>query len=175
MSLWRQNNDTMRTKNSDLINKAFKLYRAGKDKTEIARLCKVHVRTVQRWLSDESVFAELEEIEKNIIESDPLIFTVTEVRAQVQEILDYRDSQKVFALEMGEVVFKSVRLLKTAVERLENNSDELTARNIPSFMRAVTDAAEKVSNAWLRTTGLEDLLDRISDEPKVIEPREVED
>lgn len=56
----------MRPKNSDLINKAFKLYRAGKNKAEIARLCKVHLRTVQRWLSDENVFAELEETEKSI-------------------------------------------------------------------------------------------------------------
>jgi hypothetical protein len=66
-------------------------------------------------------------------------------------------------------------LLKTAVERLENNSDELTARNIPSFMRAVVDASEKVSNAWARTTGLEDLLDRISSEQKVIESGKKED
>ncbi len=101
MSLRRQNDDIMRPKNSTLINKAFKLHRAGKDKAEIARLCKVSLRTVQRWLSDEGLFSELEEAEKAVIETDPLIFTITEVRAQVQEILDYRDSQKVFALEMG--------------------------------------------------------------------------
>lgn len=173
MSLRRQNDDIMRPKNSTLINKAFKLHRAGKDKAEIARLCKVSLRTVQRWLSDAGLFSELDEAEKAVIESDPLVFTVTEIRAQIQEILDYRDSQKVFALEMGEVVFKSVRLLKMAVERLENNPDELTARNIPSFMKAVNDCFEKVSTGWARTTGLEDLLEKLN-EPKVIESGEKE-
>jgi hypothetical protein len=55
-----------------------------------------------------------------------------------------------------------------AVERLEANPDEITVRTLPQLMRAVSDSAEKVSTAWLRATGLEDLLEELGSEPKTI-------
>jgi hypothetical protein len=51
----------------------------------------------------------------------------------------------------------------------------LNARNLPQLLRAVTDAAEKVSNAWIRTTGLDDLLEQVASEPKVVESWQKED
>jgi hypothetical protein len=41
-------------------------------------------------------------------------------------------------------------------------------------MRALTDAAEKVSNAWARTTGLDDLLESLKDESKSIDAGQTE-
>jgi hypothetical protein len=103
-----------------------------------------------------------------IAQSDPVVLSVTDIRQQVDEILSYRDSQKHFATEMGEVVFKAIGVIRKAVERLEENPDEVSIRSLPPLLKAITDASEKVSNAWSRSVGLDDLLERIGDEPKVV-------
>jgi hypothetical protein len=70
---------------------------------------------------------------------------------------------------MGLVVQKSTGILLKAVERLEQNPDEINARTLPQLMRAVTDASEKISNAWKNATGLDILLEKLGDEqPKII-------
>jgi hypothetical protein len=35
-------------------------------------------------------------------------------------------------------------------------------------MRAVADASEKISNAWKNATGLDILIEKLGDEPKII-------
>lgn len=159
-----------RPKQEKNIGKAIRLLHAGKSAKEVASLCGVSLRTVQRWaLEREPDLQALESQEKALVASDPVVLSVTDIRAQVQEILDYRDSQRNFALEMGLVVQKATGVLLKAVERLEQNPDEMSTRTIPQLMRAVADASEKISNAWGRATGLDDLLERIGDEPKVID------
>jgi predicted DNA-binding protein (UPF0251 family) len=156
---------------ADQIETAIRLLNAGKTQAEAAKTLGVNIRTVQRWLSNPEVKQRLvaarREV-KAILVSDPLVMTVTDVRAQVQEILDYRDCQRNFALQMGEVVEKSTSILLKVLERVERNPDEVTVRNLPQLMRAVTDAAEKVSSAWVRATGLDDVLEEIGSEPKTI-------
>ncbi|MBW4549296.1 MAG: helix-turn-helix domain-containing protein [Symplocastrum torsivum CPER-KK1] len=154
----------------DQIEAVIRLLNAGKTQTEAAKTLGINLRTVQRWVADPEVKQRLVAAQrevKAIVASDPVVMSVTEIRAQVQEILDYRDSQRNFALEMGRVVQKATLILLNAVERLEENPDEVTIRTIPQLMRAVTDASEKVSSAWARTTGLDDLLEQIN-EPKAI-------
>lgn len=158
-----------RPKQEKNIARAIRLLHAGKSAKEVADLCGVSLRTIQRWAQErEPDLQVLESQEKALVASDPVILTVTDIRAQVQEILNYRDSQRSFALEMGVVVQKATAVLLKAVEKLEQNPDEVTARTIPQLMRAVTDAAEKVSTAWVRTTGLDDVLEELGSEPKVI-------
>ena len=158
-----------RPKQEKNIAKAIRLLHAGKSPKEVANLCGVSLRTVQRWANErEGDLQALESQEKALVESDPVVLTVTDIRSQVQEILTYRDSQRNFALQMGLVVQKSTAILLKAVERLEENPDEINARTIPQLMRAITDASEKISNAWSRATGLDDLLEQVSNEPKVI-------
>lgn len=155
-----------RPKQEKNIGKAIRLLHAGKSPKEVANLCGVSLRTVQRWAQErEPDLQALESQEKALVASDPVVLSVTDIRAQVQEILDYRDSQQNFALQMGLVVQKTTGVLLKAVERLEQNPDEVSARTIPQLLRAVVDAAEKVSNAWSRATGLDDLLEQINNEP----------
>ena len=156
---------------ADQVEAVIRLLNAGKTQSEAAKTIGVNLRTVQRWVAEPEVKQRLAAAQrevKAIVASDPVVLTVTEVRAQVQEILDYRDSQRNFALQMGEVVQKATSILLKAVERIEENPDEVTARTIPQLMRAVTDAAEKVSSAWVRATGLDDVLEEIGSEPKTI-------
>lgn len=156
---------------ADQVEAVIRLLNAGKTQTEAAKTIGVNLRTVQRWVADPEVKQRLVAAQrevKAIVASDPVVMTVTEVRAQVQEILDYRDSQRNFALQMGEVVQRATSVLLKVVERIEENPDEVTARTIPQLMRAITDAAEKVSSSWIRATGLDDVLEEIGSEPKAI-------
>jgi hypothetical protein len=148
-----------------------KLLSRGKTQAEAAAAAGVTTRTVQRWFADPQLKQRLTEVEQEtdaLIKTDPVVLTVTDIRSQVQELLDYRESQRSFALEMGAVVQKATLVLLRAVEKLEQNPDEMSARTIPQLLRAVVDAADKVSNAWSRATGLDDLLDQINNEPKAI-------
>jgi|GEM_PF-2345766 len=162
---------------AEQIETVIRLINAGKTQAAAAVAIGVNIRTVQRWLAEPTVKERLVSIQqevKEIAKSDPIVLSVTDIRAQVQEILDYRDSQRSFALEMGLVVQKSTTVLLRAVEKLEQNPDELSARTIPQLLRAVADTAEKVSNAWARSTGLDDLLETLRDEPQTISQRETE-
>ena len=151
------------------INRAIRLLHAGKSPKEVANLCGVSLRTLQRWARERKPDLQaLEFQEKALVASDPIVLTVTDVRAQVQEILEYRDSQRNFALEMGLVVQKATGVLLKAVEKLEQNPDEISARTIPQLMRAVADASEKISSAWARSTGLDDLLEQVGNDPKIV-------
>lgn len=155
---------------AEQIETVIRLINAGKTQAAAATAIGVNVRTVQRWLTEPTVKERLISIQQEanaIAQTDPVVLSVTDIRVQVQEILDYRNSQRSFALEMGAVVQKATAVLLKAVEKLEENPDEMSARTIPQLLRAVVDAADKVSNAWSRATGLDDLLEQIN-EPKAI-------
>src|SRR4028119_1385006 len=151
-----------------------KLLSRGKTQAQAAAAAGVATRTVQRWFADPQLKQRLTDVEQEtevIVKSDPVVLTVVDIRSQVQELLDYRESQRSFASDMGMVVKKSTTVLLRAVERLEQNPDEITARSLPQLMRAVADLSEKVSSAWSRSVGLDDLLDRVgANEPQIIEP-----
>ena len=156
---------------ADQIETVIRLVNAGKTQGQAALAVGVNPRTVQRWLAEPKVKERLVTIQKEakaIAQSDPVVVSVVDIRAQVEEIRSYRDAQQNFALQMGLVVQKSTAVLLKAVERLEANPDEITVRTLPQLMRAVSDSAEKVSTAWLRATGLEDLLEELGSEPKTI-------
>ena len=156
---------------AEQIETLIRLINSGKTQSATATALGVNIRTVQRWMSDPSVRERLISIQQEtnaITQTDPVVLSVADIRSQVQEILDYRNSQRSFALEMGAVVHKATVVLLRAVEKLEQNPDEMSARTIPQLLRAVVDAADKVSNAWSRSTGLDDLLEQINNEPKVI-------
>ncbi len=154
---------------ADQLETVIRLVNAGKTQAQAAVVVGVNLRTVQRWLSQPEVKGRLVAIQneaKVIAQSDPVVVAVLDIRGQAEEILSYRDSQRNFALQMGLVVQKSTDVLLKAVERLEDNSDELSARSIPPMIRAVVDAAEKVSSSWARATALDDLLERIANDPE---------
>lgn len=158
-----------RQKQDKIVAKAIRLLHAGESPSQVAKACGVSSRTIQRWAAEHGTeLKALKSQQKAIVQSDPVVLSIVDVRQQVQEILSYRDSQRSFALEMGTVVQKATGVLLKAIEKLEEHPDEMSARNIPQLLRAVVDAADKVSNAWSRATGLDDLLEHITDEPKVV-------
>lgn len=167
----RKRRQSQKRSKSDQLEIVVKFLGTGKTQSEAAAAAGVNVRTVQRWVTEPEVRAKLSEFQQQtdvIVRSDPVVLTVTDVRAQVQEILNYRNSQRNFALEMGLVVQKATGILLKAVEKLEENPDEISIRSVPQLMRAVADASEKISNAWSRATGLDDLLEQVGNEPKIV-------
>ncbi len=160
---------------AEQIEMLIRLINSGKTQAAVATAIGINIRTVQRWLSDPAVKQRLVSIQQEasaIAKTDPVVLSVTDIREQVQEILSYRDSQRSFALEMGLVVQKLSGVLLYAVERLQEHPEELTARNLPQLLRAVADVSEKVSSAWVRATGLDDVLEELGSEPKIIGTRE---
>jgi hypothetical protein len=163
---------------AEQIEMLIRLINSGKTQQASATAIGVNIRTVQRWLADPAVKQRLVSIQQEasaIAKSDPVVLSVADIRAQVQEILNYRDSQRSFALEMGLVVQKLSGVLLYAVERLEQNPEEVTARNLPQLLKAVSDVAEKVSLHWVRATGLDDLLEELGSEPKAVAQGQEED
>jgi hypothetical protein len=163
---------------AEQIEMLIRLINSGKTQQASATAIGINVRTVQRWLADPAVRERLVSIQQEasaIAKTDPVVLSVTDIREQVQEILSYRDSQRSFALEMGLVVQKATGILLHAVERLEENPEEVTARNLPQLLKAVSDVAEKVSSAWVRATGLDDILEEIGSEPKAVAQGQEED
>jgi transposase-like protein len=163
---------------AEQIEAVVRLLNNGKTQAQAAEAIGVNIRTVQRWVAQFEVKERLTATQKEIkviAQSDPVVLSVVDIRSQVQEILDYRDSQQCFAVEMGAVIQKATVILAKAVERIEQNPEEVNARTLPQLLRAVCGAAETVSNAWLRATGLDDLLEQVGNEPKTIESRQEED
>src|SRR5919199_4603511 len=157
---------------AEQIETVIRLLNKGKTQAQAAETLGVNIRTVQRWVAMPEVKLRLTAAQKEIkaiAQSDPVVLNVVDIRAQVQEILDYRDSQHSFAVEMGSVIQKATVILLKAVERIEQNPEEVTARTLPQLLRAVADTAEKVSNAWVRAVGLDDLLEQVGNEPKAVE------
>jgi hypothetical protein len=162
---------------AEQIEMLIRLINAGKTQAAAATAIGVNIRTVQRWLTDPSVKERLASIQQEasaIAQTDPVVLSVVEVREQVGQILNYRDSQLSFAQEMGEVVQRSTRIIKIALDRIEANPDELTVRTLPQLLRAVGDVAEKVSAAWVRVTGIDDIFEELGSEPKTISQRQEE-
>jgi transcriptional regulator with XRE-family HTH domain len=159
-----------RPKQEKTIGKALRLLHSGKSQKEVSELCGVSLRTIQRWAREkEADLQALKVQQKVLVQSDPAVLSVVDIRSQVEEILNYRESQSSFALEMGMVVKKATAVILKAVERLEENPEEVNARNLPQLLRAITDAAERTSSAWARAVGLDDLLEQIGNEPKTVD------
>lgn len=156
---------------AEQIEMLIRLLNAGKTQSAAAKAIGVNIRTVQRWLTDPAVKERLISIQQEasaIAKTDPVVLSVVDIKEQAEQILRYRDSQRSFALGMGVVVQKATGILLKAMEKLEQNPDEVSIRAIPQLLRAVTDASQKVSDSWARTTGLDDILEQLRDEPKVI-------
>lgn len=153
------------------IDEAIRLLRSGLTQEEVAGILKINVRTVQRWVADPEFKAKIsasEQRDREIIQTDKptqsTLRRLTEIQEQLDAIESYRESQKAFAIRFGGILCRACNVLDKAVEKLEQNPEEMTARLIPQMMKAVTDASEKVSSAWARATGLEDLLEVLQDE-----------
>src|SRR4028118_212422 len=118
----RQLRQSQKKSKSEQLDKVLRFLNAGKTQAEAAAAAGINVRTVQRWLCEPEAKAKLMELQQHtdaIVKSDPVVLSVTEVRQQVSEILQYRESQLTFALEMGQIIRKTSAALLKAVERLE--------------------------------------------------------
>jgi transposase len=122
----RQRRQIPKKSKAEQLDAVVRFINAGKTQAEAAAAAGVNVRTVQRWLTEPQVKTKLSELQQRtdaIVKSDPVVLSVTEVRQQVSEILQYRESQLTFALEMGQIIQKTSAVLLKAVERLEANPD----------------------------------------------------
>jgi hypothetical protein len=162
-------NDVSRRKPDKLIAKAIRLLSEGKTQTEAAKRCNVSLRTLQRWVASTGT-AEghtAKQADQLVVAANQAVKAAladATVQEQLNDLLDYRNSQKYLALEMGSLASRLSKLSTKAIERLEANPDELSPRLLPHFLRSIADLSEKASNCWARSVGLEDLLEKVGDE-----------
>lgn len=155
-----------------LRERAVQLLLSGRTQSEVAKILNRDIRTIQKWVALPEVKDLLESrtIErKALVQSDPVVLSLVEVRNQVNQILEYHQYQQSFSLQMGQIVEKALAVLLKALERLEESPDELNARLIPQLMKAVAGCSEAVSHSWERASGLEQLLGTLRDEPETTE------
>jgi hypothetical protein len=158
----RQTRQSQKKTKAEQIDIIIRLLHAGRTQSEVALAAGVNIRTIQRWITDPEVKARLAELQEQtdaIVKSDPVVLTVTDIRSQVEQILEYRRSQCDFAQQMGLVVSKATAVALVAVEKLD--PEEINGRNLPQLLRAIADVFEKTSNAWIRTSGLDSLLEQL--------------
>lgn len=155
-----------------LRERAVELLLSGRTQSEVAKILNRDIRTVQKWL----VLPEVKDLlelrgkqRKALVQSDPVVLSLVEVRNQVNQILEYHEYQQTFSLQMGQIVKKALAVLLKALERLEGSPDELNVRLIPQLMKAVAGCSEAVSHSWERASGLEQLLETLRDEPEIVE------
>ena len=143
-----------------LIGKAFNLLDEGWKPQAVALELEVSLRSVQRWIanrdcSDEGSQAEL------IAVADRAVVEAASVNQQVGDLLDYRDSQRLLATEMGSLASRLSSIAGKALDRLEESPEEITPRILAGILRAIAELSEKSSNCWARSTGLEEVLNAI--------------
>ncbi len=143
-----------------LSGRAFNLLEEGWKPQAVALELGVSLRSIQRWIanrdcSDEGSQAEL------IAVANKSVAEVTSISQQVADLLDYRDSQRLLATEMGSLASRLSSIARKALDRLEESPEEITPRVLPGILKSIAELSEKSSNCWARSTGLEEVLNAI--------------
>ena len=110
------------------------------------------VRTVQRWTSNKGYQQAIEQL---IAVADAAIAEGTSIEQQNAELLDYQDSQRFLALEMGLLASRLSQISKQVLDRMEQKPEEISFRLLPQLLRVIADLSEKASTCWARSTGIE--------------------
>jgi hypothetical protein len=157
-----------RKERESLKNSAFKLLDKGFTQQEVAISLNIHLRTLQRWIGRENYKHTNTRTDNALIEiADKATKVNIEQVEQLEpveveageELQQYHDSQRMLAIQMGELTKLLVPKVKAAIE-LSNPAD-IHVRLLPSLTRAITDLADTSSDCWARATGLEEVLNVI--------------
>ncbi|NJL80976.1 MAG: helix-turn-helix domain-containing protein [Richelia sp. RM2_1_2] len=144
---------------------AFQLLDKGFPPKEVATTLNVSLRTLQRWIKQENyqcpsdrTNSALVEVTNRPIEIDFDRVETVGVEA-TGELQEYYESQRMLAIQMGELTRLLTPKVKAVIE-LSNPAD-IPIRSIPSLTKAITDLANASSDCWARATGLEEVLNVI--------------
>jgi predicted transcriptional regulator len=143
-----------------LSGKAFNLLDEGWKPQAVALELGVSLRSVQRWIANRNSSDEGSQVEL-IAVADRAVVEAASVNQQVGDLLDYRDSQRLLATEMGSLASRLSSIAGKALDRLEESPEEITPRILAGILRAIAELSEKSSNCWARSTGLEEVLNAI--------------
>ena len=143
-----------------LNGKAFNLLDEGWKPQAVALELGVSLRSVQRWIANRNSSDEGSQVEL-IAVADRAVVEAASVNQQVGDLLDYRDSQRLLAKEMGSLASRLSSIAGKALDRLEESPEEITPRVLAGILRAIAELSEKSSNCWARSTGLEEVLNAI--------------
>lgn len=143
-----------------LSGKAFNLLDEGWKPQAVALELGVSLRSVQRWIANRNYSNEGSQAEL-IAFTDRAVVEAASVNQQVGDLLDYRDSQRLLATEMGSLASRLSSIAGKALDRLEESPEEITPRILAGILRAIAELSEKSSNCWARSTGLEEVLNAV--------------
>jgi DNA-binding transcriptional MerR regulator len=116
--------DVPRRKPDKLVAKAIRLLGEGKPQNEVAKKCGISVRTLQRWVASEGIGEnQADQLVIAAYQAVQLALASASAQEQLNDLLDYRNSQKYLALEMGSLATRLSKLSKEAIQRLESRPD----------------------------------------------------
>ncbi len=151
-----------RPKPAKLMAKATRLLTEGHPQDQVAEMLGISTRTLQRWIAagDVEVKADLLDVAHQAVSE---VLASESIREQISNLIEYRDSQKFLALQMGTLASKLSKITLEAVQTLETNPTEVTPRLIPQYLRAVAELGKAASDCWARSIGLDDLIQKVDD------------
>lgn len=154
-----------------LKERAVRLLADGRTQTEVASILGRNLRTVQKWVADPEFKQQLEAQKLQttaLIQSDPIVLSVTELRLQIDAIVACRNFYRDFATQWTPIIEEASEAIRSSITRLKENPDELTTRTLPALMRSVVDSQKIVGDCWKQSVSLDDLLERLDREPQQI-------
>lgn len=139
--------------------KAAQLLAKGWSKADIARQVGVKESTIYRWLKDESFSEAVTFLQKEQLNQAAILAESTSA--------DDLDQSRLDEIELREAVrplaLNTIGLAAGLIERIETSEDEsLPARMLPQLIGAAQTAVGLLRTSNDRLTGLEALLDELS-------------
>lgn len=140
-----------------LASKAFELLGSGYTQAQAAEKLGVSVRTIQRWVKDGDFRKPEVKAQATLVEvaNQATAVKVREV-LPLQDLADYHQSQKLAALEHGEIAAILFPKVKEALENLLPS--DIPVRLLPSMYKMIIDARNSENDCFARATGLEEVL-----------------
>lgn len=168
-----------RQKPDKVIAKAVRLLGEGKSQSEVAKKCGVSVRTLQRWVSSEGVGDKniQKQSDQLVVAANKTIQTVladSAVQQQLEDLAQYRNGQRLLAIEMASLASRLSIICTKSIERLELNPEDLAPRILPQYLKALSELSSKASDCWARSLGLDSILENLEHEPKAVAVRSEE-
>lgn len=159
-----------RPKAEKLMAKATRFMTEGYSQDKVAEMLGISTRTLQRWIAagDVEVKPDLLDVAHEVVNE---VLASESIKVQITNLLEYRDSQKFLALQMGSLATKLSKITLEAVQTLETNPTEVTPRLIPQYLRAVAELGKAASDCWARSVGLDDLIQKVDNDSEITQTR----
>lgn len=154
-----------------LMQQAFQLLDSGYSKQDVAKAMSTSVRSVERWVKKRDYEkpvprADTALIEVGLQKVQPVQIYKAVIASEgeaepyerlIADLEHYHETQRSVALGLSEIVLGLLPLIKNSLNSVQQ--EEISVRVVPALVKSVGQMADDISNCWLRSTGLQEILD----------------